>query len=109
MTTLQSQSQAAIIPEAGSRSITILGSTGSVGAHTVDLVLRTPGRFTVEVSIPASAFDRTALRPADYKLAFYRMSGRAPHRTYQARFPTLTERPNFHVPERFGWIRLVRR
>jgi len=63
-------------------------------------------RFFVEVRIPAAAFDRPALRPAEYKLALYRMSGRSQARVYQARFPTFTERPNFHVPERFGWIRL---
>jgi 1-deoxy-D-xylulose-5-phosphate reductoisomerase len=40
-------SQVAIAPETGVRSITILGSTGSVGANTVDLVMRTPERFSV--------------------------------------------------------------
>ena len=66
-------------------------------------------RFTIEARIPAAAFDRPALRPANYKLALYRMSGRSPRRTHQARLPTFTEGPNFHVPERFGWIRLVGR
>ena len=30
------------------RSVTILGATGSVGASTVDLISRSPERFTVE-------------------------------------------------------------
>jgi len=41
-------SQAAIVPNTHVRSISILGSTGSVGANTVDLVVRSPERFTVE-------------------------------------------------------------
>jgi len=48
MTTLQSQSQAALDPEAATRSITILGSTGSIGTNTVDLVMGSPERFRVE-------------------------------------------------------------
>jgi hypothetical protein len=66
-------------------------------------------RFTIEASIPAQALGRPTLRPAEYKLALYRVSGRSQSRVHQARFPTYTERPNFHVPERFGWIRLVGR
>jgi len=40
-------SQVAIAPQSGVRSISILGSTGSVGTSTVDLVMRTPERFSV--------------------------------------------------------------
>ncbi|HEX2885850.1 1-deoxy-D-xylulose-5-phosphate reductoisomerase [Vineibacter terrae] len=32
----------------GARCVTILGSTGSVGRNTVDLIMRAPGRFAVE-------------------------------------------------------------
>ncbi|WP_231712284.1 1-deoxy-D-xylulose-5-phosphate reductoisomerase [Vineibacter terrae] len=32
----------------GARCVTILGSTGSVGRNTVDLIMRAPGRFDVE-------------------------------------------------------------
>ncbi|MBW7849010.1 MAG: 1-deoxy-D-xylulose-5-phosphate reductoisomerase [Rhodospirillales bacterium] len=40
--------QAAVIECAAHRTITILGSTGSIGSNTVDLVLRNPGAFEVE-------------------------------------------------------------
>ncbi len=36
------------LPAAAVRSITILGATGSVGASTVDLIKREPGRYRVE-------------------------------------------------------------
>ncbi len=65
--------------------------------------------YYVEASIPAAALGRPALRPAEYKLALYRVSGPSQTRVHQARFPTYTDRPNFHVPERFGWLRLVGR
>jgi hypothetical protein len=81
-------------------------ASGLTVATAVDEATR---RFTIEVRIPAAAFDRPALRPADYKLALYRVSGPSQARVHQARFPTFTERPNFHVPERFGWIRLTGR
>lgn len=48
MTIAQSQSQMAVAePVADVRSVSILGSTGSIGANTVDLIKRTPERFDV--------------------------------------------------------------
>jgi 1-deoxy-D-xylulose-5-phosphate reductoisomerase len=44
MTTMQSQSD----QDTNVRSVTILGSTGSVGRNTVDLIMRSPERFSVE-------------------------------------------------------------
>ena len=35
-------------PDAMRRSVTILGSTGSVGCNTIDLILRQPDAFSVE-------------------------------------------------------------
>lgn len=35
-------------PDAAPRTVTILGSTGSVGCQTIDLIERAPGRFRVE-------------------------------------------------------------
>ena len=32
----------------GERSITLLGATGSIGASTIDLIKREPGRYRVE-------------------------------------------------------------
>lgn len=36
------------IADPAPRSVSILGSTGSVGCNTIDLLLRQPGAFTVE-------------------------------------------------------------
>jgi len=66
-------------------------------------------RFTIEVRIPAAAVGRETLGPSQLKLALYRIAGPSGDRTHLARFPTYTERPNFHVPARFGWLRLIRR
>jgi 1-deoxy-D-xylulose-5-phosphate reductoisomerase len=47
MITPISRSQAPIIAQSHVRSISILGSTGSVGRNTIDLVKRTPERFNL--------------------------------------------------------------
>jgi 1-deoxy-D-xylulose-5-phosphate reductoisomerase len=36
------------LPANGERSVTILGATGSIGASTIDLIKRAPGRYRVE-------------------------------------------------------------
>ncbi len=48
MTRLQSKSQAVVAPQEECRSVTILGSTGSVGSNTVDIIARSPELFSVE-------------------------------------------------------------
>ena len=53
----------------GPRSVTILGSTGSVGCNTIDLIERVPDRFRVEVltanrDVDGLAAQAWALRPA---------------------------------------------
>jgi 1-deoxy-D-xylulose-5-phosphate reductoisomerase len=42
------------------RSVTILGSTGSVGMSTVDLLDRAPGRFAVEALVANTNVERLA-------------------------------------------------
>ncbi len=42
------------------RSVTILGSTGSVGCNTVDLIAREPDRFRVEALVANSSVERLA-------------------------------------------------
>jgi 1-deoxy-D-xylulose-5-phosphate reductoisomerase len=37
-----------VVPASGERTVTLLGATGSVGASTVDLLKREPGRYRVE-------------------------------------------------------------
>ena len=45
---LSSLARATPVPAASVRSITILGATGSIGASTIDLIKRDPGRYRVE-------------------------------------------------------------
>lgn len=47
MTTPHSQTQTVQIPGDVPRSVSVLGSTGSIGTNTVDLLLRSPDRFDV--------------------------------------------------------------
>ncbi|EWY42143.1 1-deoxy-D-xylulose 5-phosphate reductoisomerase [Skermanella stibiiresistens SB22] len=56
-------------PEGSPRSVTILGSTGSVGRNTVDLISRNPGAYTVEAltagrNVVHLVEQAKALRPA---------------------------------------------
>ncbi|VBB69442.1 1-deoxy-D-xylulose 5-phosphate reductoisomerase [invertebrate metagenome] len=51
------------------RTVTVLGSTGSIGRSTIDLIARTPGRFRVEAlavnaNVDLLAGQALALRPA---------------------------------------------
>ena len=58
-------------------------------------------RATIEAKIAAKEMV-ALLRPgARIPLGLYRMEGAAP-RKYLAWSPTLTRKPNFHVPDRFG-------
>lgn len=64
-------------------------------------------RFAIEARIPASALERDHLEPGDLRIGLFRITSHAPSpRLFLARFPTLTPRPNFHVPERFGRLTL---
>ena len=79
-------------------------SSGSVHAARVD---EPHARFSIEARIPAAAFERATLAPGEWRVGVYRVTGHSPApRVYLARFPTLTARPSFHVPERFGVLRL---
>ena len=62
------------------RSVTILGSTGSVGCNTVDLIEREPDRFQVEALVANSSVERLAdqarrLRPKMVAVADARAYG----------------------------------
>ena len=62
------------------RSVTILGSTGSIGRSTIDLIARTPGRFRVEAlavnaNVDLLARQALALRPAFVAVADRRAYG----------------------------------
>jgi uncharacterized protein (DUF362 family) len=81
----------------------------SSGMTTAAAIDREARRYRIEVRIPAAGFDAEALRAGEWRINVYRIAGRSPERTFLARYPTYTERPSFHVPDRFGWLRLVGR
>ncbi len=64
-------------------------------------------RFVIEGAVPAKAFDADRLKAGNWRLGLYRIAGKKPGRIYMARFPTRTAKPNFHVPKKFGWLRLL--
>jgi uncharacterized protein (DUF362 family) len=68
---------------------------------------REANRFRIEARIPATAFGEGPIAAGEWRIGVYRIAGAAPERRFLARFPTYTERPNFHAPERFGWLRLI--
>lgn len=66
---------------------------------------RASGRVVIEAAIRSPEV-LAALRPgAELPLALYRIEGRGP-RNYLAWSPTESPRPNFHVPEKFGRLRI---
>ncbi len=66
------------------------------------------GRVTIAMKIPWSAFGKNP-EPGDVWLGnLLRCVGQGPDRGYLAWSPTMTEQPNFHVPERFGEFHFVK-
>lgn len=59
------------------------------------------------IKIPWTAFGRRPETGEVWPGNLFRCVGRDPGRGYLAWSPTLTERPNFHVPERFGEFEFV--
>jgi hypothetical protein len=61
-------------------------------------------RVVMALKIPWEAFGKKP-QPGDIWLGnIFRCVGREPDRGYLAWRPTMTEKPNFHVPERFGQL-----
>ena len=61
--------------------------------------------WTADVAIPIAAIT-SAFNPArTWRVNFFRCEGLEPQRFYCAWQPTETEKPNFHVPQKFGWLR----
>ena len=65
---------------------------------------RTAKKWTAELAVPmkslAQHFDPTSV----WRVNFFRVEGPAEPRFYSAWQPTNTPQPNFHVPERFGFL-----
>jgi hypothetical protein len=63
------------------------------------------GRITIVMCIPFKAFGHTPHAGDSWRANLFRCVGSGESRGYLAWQPTLTEKPNFHVPEAFGWLR----
>ncbi len=63
--------------------------------------------FTIVMRIPWSAFGREPREGDEWRANLFRCVGSGDERGYLAWQPTMTARPNFHVPAAFGWLRFV--
>ena len=61
--------------------------------------------WTAELAIPFAAVTSRFSPDESWRINFYRCEGADLDRFYSAWQPTGTEKPNFHVPEKFGWLR----
>lgn len=64
--------------------------------------------WTAEVSIPMKSLVAQFDAKATWRANFYRIEGDSESRFYSAWRATNTEKPNFHVPERFGYLKFAR-
>lgn len=62
------------------------------------------GRILISLRIPWSKQIPKPRSGAKWRANFFRCVGSGEERGYLAWQPTLTEEPNFHVPEVFGWL-----
>ena len=60
---------------------------------------------TAELAIPFVAFTSHVEPSQLWRVNFFRCEGSEPERFYSAWQPTGTQQPNFHVPEKFGFLR----
>jgi hypothetical protein len=69
-------------------------------------VTRRPDRWSalLRIPLPALAGEETAT-PRSFRANFYRIDRGSPDE-HSAWSPTLTDPPDFHVPEKFGFLRL---
>jgi hypothetical protein len=65
-------------------------------------------RIIMAMQIPFSAFGKMPKANEKWRGNLFRCVGNGENRGYLAWQPTLTEKPNFHVPERFGWFEFVK-
>jgi hypothetical protein len=86
-----------ITPE-GLRHVT----SGMRSSVTVDHFRR---EWIADLAIPVSAITEQFDHAQPWRVNFFRCEGTAPSRFYGAWQPTGTPAPNFHVPQKFGWLR----
>ncbi len=65
------------------------------------------GKVTMAIKIPWEAFGRRPKAGDVWLGNIFRCVGKEPDRGYLAWQPTMTDKPNFHVPEAFGELHFV--
>ena len=63
--------------------------------------------WIAELTIPMSAITSNFDPAQPWRVNFFRCEGLDPQRFYSAWQPTETSEPNFHVPQKFGWLRFA--
>jgi len=61
--------------------------------------------WTAELALPMKSLTNAFDAKQNWRVNFYRVEGEKEPRFYSAWSPTYSEKPNFHVPERFGTLR----
>jgi len=65
------------------------------------------GSVTMALNIPFAALGGTPQAGARWRANLYRCIGEGSTRGYLTWQPTFTPQPNFHVPDRFGWLKFT--
>jgi Carbohydrate family 9 binding domain-like len=63
--------------------------------------------WTAELAIPMTALTESFDPAQSWRVNLFRCEGLDPQRFYSAWRPTETNEPNFHVPQKFGWLRFA--
>lgn len=63
-------------------------------------------RVTIAMRIPWDGLARKPVAGERWRVNLFRCVGTGAERGYLAWQPTLTPRPNFHVPQAFGWLEM---
>ena len=63
--------------------------------------------WTSELALPMSVLSNNFDPAQSWRVNFFRCEGLESARYYSAWQPTETEKPNFHVPQKFGWLRFA--
>ena len=71
---------------------------------TIDELSKT---WTAELAIPMNSLIAQLDPSATWRASFYRVEGPGEPRFYSAWRPTNTPKPDFHVPERFGYLKFA--
>lgn len=66
-----------------------------------------PDSITVAMRIPWEGLGQRPKAGTRWRANLFRCVGAGPSRGYLAWRPTYAPEPNFHVPERFGWLRFA--